>query len=54
MRGDHNWGVVAPQQQFHFCGGSQVEVDGIHGPDTRDVLPIAIFEGNHRFVRCYP
>jgi peptidoglycan hydrolase-like protein with peptidoglycan-binding domain len=37
-RGDRNWGVVALQQSIHFCGGRQVEVDGIYGPITEDAI----------------
>ncbi|TDC87774.1 peptidoglycan-binding domain-containing protein [Actinomadura sp. 7K507] len=37
--GDHNWGVVALQQWLRFCNDAkQVEVDGIYGPVTRDVI----------------
>lgn len=37
-RGDRNWGVVALQQWIHFCGGPQVEVDGIYGRITEDAI----------------
>ncbi|TDC67311.1 peptidoglycan-binding protein [Actinomadura sp. GC306] len=39
QQGDHNWGVVALQQWLLYCNGAkQVEVDGIYGPVTRDVI----------------
>ncbi|XRQ08908.1 peptidoglycan-binding domain-containing protein [Actinomadura welshii] len=36
---DHNWGVVALQQWLLYCNkAKQIDVDGIYGPITRDVV----------------